>query len=381
MECCNAPMRVLLMMSSLVFVYVSCVAAPAQFVLGQPVSQTRTTRSPVPTPTPSPSGIKAVPTVSSDDGDVIKVKTQLVSIPVRVMDKSGRFVGGLGRDNFRVFEEGVEQDLELFSNEHQPFTVALLIDMSNSTTFKIAEIQAAAIAFIQQLRPQDKVMVVSFDGDVHMLCEATNDREAISRAIKSTKVSDGTSLYEAVDLVMNNRLRRITGRKAMILFTDGVDTTSRRATGRDNLADAMELDALVYSIRYDTFADVQNMRTTGVPRPLPIMTPLPGLPNESRPDVLPSIQGTTESEYRTASEYLASLAARTGGRAYEATTVGNLAEAYGRIASELREFYSIGYYPKDDRVPGKNSYVKVKVDREGLVVRSREGFLRRPPDK
>ncbi|MFZ1702649.1 MAG: VWA domain-containing protein [Pyrinomonadaceae bacterium] len=374
-------MRVLLILSSLVFVSASSVAAIAQSGSGQPVLQTRTAQRPIQTPTPSSSVIKSVSPASGDDGEVIKVKTQLVSIPVRVMDKSGRFIGGLGRENFRVFEGGVEQDLELFSNEHQPFTVALLIDMSNSTTFKIAEIQSAAIAFIQQLRPQDKVMVVSFDGDVHMLCEATNDREAISRAIKSTKVSDGTSLYEAVDLVMNNRLRRIAGRKAMILFTDGVDTTSRRTTGQDNLADAMELDALIYPIRYDTFADVQNMRASGVPRPSPIMTPLPGRPHRPQSDGLPSSQGTTESEYKTASEYLDSLAARTGGRAYEATTVGNLAEAYGRIASELREFYSIGYYPKDDRVPGKNTYVKVRVDREGLVVRSREGFLRRTPDR
>src|SRR6185295_1363973 len=115
-------------------------------------------------------------------------------------------------------------------------------------TFKIGEIQSAAIAFIDQLRPQDKVMVVSFDEEVHMLCEATSDRKEIYRAIRSTKIATGTSLYEAVDLVMNHRLRSIEGRKAIILFTDGVDTTSRRANDFGNIDDARELDALIYPI-------------------------------------------------------------------------------------------------------------------------------------
>jgi VWFA-related protein len=106
-----------------------------------------------------------------------------VSVPVRVMDKKGRFIGGLAQENFKVFEDGAEQEIALFSNEHEPFTVALVIDMSYSTTFKITEIQNAAIAFIDQLRPQDRVMVISFDEDVHMLCEATNDRQAVYRAI------------------------------------------------------------------------------------------------------------------------------------------------------------------------------------------------------
>lgn len=331
------------------------------------------------TPTPTPAN-EALPVT---DDEIIKVDTQLVSVPVRVMDKKGRFIAGLGKEDFKVFEDGVEQEVALFSNEHQPFTVALVLDMSYSTTFKIAEIQAAAIAFIELLRPQDKVMVVSFDADVHMLCEATSDRKEIYRAIKSTKIDDGTSLYEAVDLVINNRLRQIDGRKAIILFTDGVDTSSRRTNDLVNLNDAMELDALIYPIRYDTFADVQRMSNgTTVAKPPPIAnptaTPYPfpiSIPNIVR--TVPGSQGTTEAEYRKAEEYLDGLSQNTGGRVYPATTLGKLTDAYARIASELREFYSIAYYPNTDRVAGKRTHVKVRVDREGLVVRSREGFIRR----
>ena len=336
---------------------------------------------------PKPSPTPAVPTHADDkaalpdDGEIIKVNTQLVSIPVRVMDKKGRFVGGLAKENFKILEEGVEQDVALFSNEHEPFTVALVLDMSYSTTFRIGDIQSAAISFIDQLRSEDKVMVISFDEEVHVLCEATSDRQEIYRAIKRTKIVTGTSLYEAVALVMNDRLRRIEGRKAIILFTDGVDTTSRRETDYSNLSDAMELDALIYPIRYDTYADVQRMKNRSV-----ILTqPPPGstgptiggihlpVPNPTMGST--STAGTTEEDYRRAEEYLNNLALRTGGRTYLASTFGNLGDAFSKIASELREFYSIGYYPKDDRIVGKSTSIKVHVDQPGLVVRTREGYI------
>ncbi|MBK8304532.1 MAG: VWA domain-containing protein [Chloracidobacterium sp.] len=220
---------------------------------------------PVATPTPVPEDVPlSDDKITVDDGEIIKVTTQLVSVPVRVMDKRGRFIGGLTKENFKVTEDGKDQEIGLFSNEHEPFTVALVLDMSYSTTFKISEIQNAAIAFIDQLRPNDKVMVISFDEEVHVLCDATNDRQTIYRAIKSTKIATGTSLYEAVSLAMNKKLRNIQGRKAIILFSDGVDTTSRQSTYNDNVSDSMELDALIYVVRYDTFADVQKMKNGSI---------------------------------------------------------------------------------------------------------------------
>jgi VWFA-related protein len=337
------------------------------------------TASPTPTPAAAPTAISSVERpVSDDEGGVIKVDTDLVTIPVRVMNKNGRFVAGLTRDNFKVFEDGVEKELALFSNEEQPFTVALVLDMSYSTTFKIGDIQSAALAFIDQLRPADKVMVISFDEDVHMLCEATNDRTAIYRAIKSTKISTGTSLYDAVDLVMNRRMRDLEGRKAIILFTDGVDTTSRNAMAMTNTSDAMELDALIYPIRYDTYADVQNMKNHPViALPVPGQTPQPGgfpfpVPVSRVPD--PNARGTTPEDYEKARQYLDELASRTGGTTYLATSTGNLSEAFSKIAGELREFYSLGIYPDDVKV-GKSRKLKVKVDKPGLVVRARDRYI------
>src|SRR6185436_4149798 len=131
--------------------------------------------------------------------------------------------------DFKIFEDGVEQKLDYFQSVEQPFTVIMLIDVSPSTQFKIEEIQNAAITFVDQLRPADRVMVIAFDENVHILSPATNNRNQLRNAIRQAAFGEGTSLYEAVSYVIDNQLRQIQGRKAVVLFTDGVDTTSRRA--------------------------------------------------------------------------------------------------------------------------------------------------------
>ncbi len=345
-------------------------------------SNSRPAATPTPTPEPAP---EEIPDGLDESDEVISVETRLVTIPVRILDRKGRFVGGLEQSNFKVFEDNVEQEIAYFSNEAQPFTVALVLDMSYSAKFKAAEIQQAAMSFIAQLRPSDKVMVISFAEEVLIHCAPTSDRKEIYRAIKQTEIATGTSVYEAVDVAINAQLRGMEGRKAMVLFTDGVDTTSRRAHDIDNLRDAMELDALIYPIRYDTFADVQRMknqpvvmlpdaRTKGTPPisgggktglPFPIPGPVMGTPSDA---------GTTREEYDRAEEYLDQLALRTGGRVYVADTLGTLDRAFSRIASELREFYSLGYYPDDDERKAKTRKIKVRVDRPDVAVRARDSY-------
>src|ERR1041384_6069223 len=95
-------------------------------------------------------------------------------------------------------------------------------------------------------------MVVSFNDDIKILSEFTTDRSRLRRAIERASTDDGTRLYDAVDMVINQQLSRIQGRKAIVLFTDGVDTTSRRASYQSNVMDAQELDALIYPVQYDT---------------------------------------------------------------------------------------------------------------------------------
>lgn len=359
---------------------------------GSPGGVKANTRPNIPksTPTPVPGSDDRVGEV---DGPEIIVDTKLVTIPVRVMDRKGRFVQGLTKGNFKVFEDGVEQEVALFSNDAQPFTVALVLDMSYSAKFKAADIQNAAIEFIDQLRPNDRVTVISFDEEVRVQCEPTSDRRTIYAAIRKAQISTGTSLYEAVDLTINNRLRKIEGRKAMVLFTDGVDTTSRRSNDHDNLRDAMEIDTIIYPIRYDTFADVQRIKNSPIPQQIPQRPGTGGLPPGTTPPIIPTNnpspfpfpiptagmgrpgdKGTTPEEYSKGQEYLDELAVRTGGRIYVADTLGNLSSAFSKIASELRELYSIGYYPPDESTGGKVRKIKVKVDVPNVAVKARDSY-------
>jgi VWFA-related protein len=333
---------------------------------------------PAATPTPQTSETEIERTSNETvelDGDVLKLDTEIVNIPVKVSDRQGRFIAGLTKENFKVFEDGVEQQIEYFSNEQQPFTVALLLDMSYSTKFKIAEIQNAAMSFINQLRPKDKVMIVSFDVEVHVLCEPTSDRAVLQRAIKSTKIDYGTSLYETIDFILNQKLKKITGRKAIVLFTDGVDTSSQTAQDFGNVQDVAESDVLVYPIQYDTFAEVQAMKDKPVqPSTIPTQTKNP-LPFPIPTVGMMSDKGTTAEDYKKAGEYLKNMADRSGGRVYRAETGANLVDAFSKVAAELREYYSIGYSPKEESKNGKKHKVKVRVDRENLVVRAKDEFV------
>jgi len=356
-----------------------------------PVSETKkkSNQRPVESPTP-PGGDNTAQQnpnekAEIDDSEVISVATGVVSIPVKVLDRNGRFIGGLTKEQFKVFEDNVEQEIEYFSNEQQPFTVALVLDMSYSAKFKAEEIQAAALAFINQLRPDDKVMVVSFDEEIYVHCEATNDRKVLRNAVKATKISYGTSVYDAMDLVINQKLKKITGRKAIVLFSDGVDTTSKNVFEMRNLSDALELDALIYPIQYDTYYEVQAMKNKPViqdpkmPNPSkdknPLPFPFPTGGGSGGGGGLMNVKGTTAEEYQKADEYLNELANRTGGRLYKASTIANLSDAFSRIASELREYYSLGYTPKDETATGKKHKIKVRVDREGVVVKTRDSYV------
>ena len=183
----------------------------------------------------------------------MRVNTSLVTIPVSIMDRNGRYIPDLRKEDFRIFEDGAEQEVAYFGAIEQPFTVALLLDTSGSTEFKIEEIQDAAIAFVDQLRPEDSVMVIEFDDSIDVLSEPTGDRRQLRNAIRRARSGGGTRLYDAVDFTIQ-RLNRIKGRKAIVLFTDGVDTTSRKASYESNVEDAEELDAIVYPVQYDTYA-------------------------------------------------------------------------------------------------------------------------------
>jgi Ca-activated chloride channel family protein len=318
-------------------------------------------------------------------GDVIKVNTTLVTLPVSVLDRDGRYIPNLKKEDFRLWEEGVEQNVAFFSSVDKPFSLVLMIDTSGSTRFRIEDIQDAAITFVNQLRPDDQVMVISFDDDVRVLSEFTNDRYRLRDAIRRTRTGNGTRLYDAVDMVINQRLARISGRKAVILFTDGVDTTSRHADYADNVRDAEELDALIYPVQYDTFMDVGGGGSTwpgtsqGSSSPADILAQIlggmgrGGGRGRGRGGV-----GNSRHDYELANRYLQELSERTGARSYQADSVQNLGSAFANIAEELRRQYSLGYYPKNPAQAGERRQIRVRVNQPNLAVRTRDSYVFNP---
>lgn len=309
---------------------------------------------------------KPIEDKSTDLEGEVKVETTLVTIPVSVFDRNGLYIPNLKQADFKVYEDGKEQEIAYFGTSDKPFTVILLLDTSPSTEYKIDEIRSAAIAFVDQLKPQDRVMVIEFDADVHVLTEATNDRQAIYKGIRNADFGSGTSLYEAVDFSLKKRLSKIEGRKAIVLFTDGVDTTSstRKATYDTTIALAEESDSLIFPIYYNTYFD--NRQSGG------------GFPTSGTIFDPPQRQarGTRPEDYALGRKYLDELADYTGGRVFRPeSTPGGLTAAFEGIAEELRRQYQIGYTPSDDGKPGQRKQIKVRVNRPSLVIRSRDSYI------
>lgn len=315
------------------------------------------------------------------EGDTLRISTTLVTVPVSVLDRNGKYVPNLRKENFRIFEEGKEQQVAYFASVEQPFTVALMIDTSGSTIDKLEEIQYAAINFVNQLRPSDTVMVVSFSGRSRVLCEPTTDRYTIESAIRRARPGAGTGLYDAVDFVINERLNQIKGRKAVVLFTDGVDTTSRRATYESNIRDAEELDALIYPILFDTYADTVARNGGGGGGGNVTLGDIFGAILTGRP--VPrtggggsaNCTGCSVEEYERGADYLRELAQRTGTRVELAGDGRNLSQAFSVIAEELRRQYSIGYYPSSQAQGGQRRNISVRVNRPNMAVRARSSYI------
>ena len=303
---------------------------------------------------------------SAEDRDVIRVATNLVTIPVRILTSDGKPVPHVRKGEFKIYENGVEQEVAYFSDEEQPFTVALVLDMSYSSVFKLDEIQSAARIFTFKLRPDDRVTVVSFDEKSHVLCEPTNDRRIMQLAINGSRIASGTSLYDTLDDAFD-KLSSAGGRKAIVLLSDGVDTSSSRADPTEVTNRFAGEDVIVYPIQYNTYTDVQKSREKDAEI---------RFDDDDRPYVVKSgpKKGERSQDYETARTFLRSIAGETGGRVYNVSSTMNLNDAFSQIAEELRRIYSIGYYPQEDRKSGAVYDIKVRVYRPNLRITARNHY-------
>jgi Ca-activated chloride channel family protein len=294
-----------------------------------------------------------------DEGSVVRVSTSLISVPAIVMDRNGRYIGNLRKEDFKIYEDGVEQDLAYFASVDKPFTVALMLDVSGSTQSQLAQIRNAANTFLSRLRHNDRMMAVAFDGKISVLTEPASVSDIRRTKLHIPAATDGTVLYDAVALVLK-RMAGIPGRKAIVLMTDGVDQNSV-ATFKSTAGNIAEEDVLIYTVQYNTLPQLPER--------------LSQIKNEK---ARRKVQERLMKGYAVSEPYLRTLADKTGGRFYRADDLRDVGPAFEAITAELGVQYSLGYYPKENSGAGSERAIKVRVRYPNLVVRARESYTTAP---
>lgn len=338
-----------------------------------------------------------------DEGDVVRVETQLVSVPAVVTDRNGRPLAGLKLENFAVMEDGKAQTLTNFATTETPFEIALLLDTSGSTREDLGLIRDAANAFIAALRPGDRVAIIAFknrqdDGipmaTVDLRSSLTDDRGDLRVAIASLGTSNGTPFYDSLAEISKQVFRErprdeVRGRRAVVALTDGVDSSSNIGF-EDARATLARTGVAAYFIQLSTEDYVEDRllkdceddgRLTLSSKQLERFRRL-FVPNAQKEDYqdfcrLGQFERMDISRrlYNLARTEMNELARGTGGRNFSAATLRDARAAFAQVANEIGTQYSLGYYPSNKTRDGQ--FRKISVEIRGVKdaqVRAREGY-------
>jgi VWFA-related protein len=288
----------------------------------------------------------------------LKVQTNLVNVFVTVRDKHNGIISDLGKDDFKVLEDGQEQKVAYFAKEaDMPITLGILIDTSGSMQNILDAEQDTASRFVHQImRKKDEAMIMSFDFDINLLADFTEDPSVLERAIRRTQINavssggvvtpstvptgsnGGTDLYDAVYLACHDQFGSEAGRKAIILLTDAEDTGSK-LTLQQSIEAAQRSDAVIHVLR---LSDEPFYMSMGM-----------------------GYSGASVAR---------KMAEDTGGREVEVRGQKSLEKAFDEISEELRSQYVIGYYPTNDKHDGTFRKIRVDVNRSDMRVLARKGY-------
>ena len=300
----------------------------------------------------------------------VEVKDELITVPVSVFDRSGRFIQNLKQSDFEIYADGKQQEIAGFETKDEPVSVVLMIDVSPSTAYDIKDIQDCAIAMVENLKPQDKVLVIEFSEATHVLTELTDDRQKIYQAIRSVQFGEGTSLYGAVKSTFEKRINLIQGRKVVILLTDGVDTTSRSADYKTSLKAAERSDAAIFPVYFDTFDNNSKIHAIGG------NTILGGILNQSSIRAIGSTPSSLEADYELGRHYLDDIAQLSGGRPLRIQKPkGKGKIIVENVGAEIRLQYLVSFRSSDAGKIGERRRLKVRVNRPDLFVQARGSYI------
>ncbi len=341
-----------------------------------------------------------------DEDDVVRVDTQLVSVPTFVTNTNGRPIAGLSKQNFVVFEDGKKQDISNFGTTDAPFEIALLLDTSGSTRADVSLIRQAANAFINALRPGDRVAILAFKNrsdsgsgstiaTVDVLSSLTDDRKALRLAIENLGSSSGTPFYDGLTRVADEIFREparpeVRGRRAVVALTDGVDSTSN-SLYEEAKEKLLRAGVACYFIQVNTedfvedrlLKDCQdNGRLTLSARQLQRYRQI-FVPQASSQDYANFCQmgqfermQISRDLYNLARREMNDLAKSTGARNFAAADLQQARAAFARVANDIGTQYSLGYYPSNKTRDGKYRAIRVEVVgvSEKSEVHAREGY-------
>ncbi len=340
-----------------------------------------------------------------DEGDVVRIETQLVSVPTVVTNSAGRPVPGLRAENFLLFENGQQQKITNFATTEAPFEIALLLDTSGSTRADVALIRRAASSFIEALRPGDRVAIVGFNtarqgqtvaAKVEVLSKLTDDRKLLREAIENLGSSYGTPFYDALERIADDVFHEapreeVRGRRAVVALTDGVDSTSNsdfqtvqtklsRAGVASyfiqvNTEDFVE-DRLLKDCQDDgrltlSAKQLQRYRQVFFPRAKP-----EDFVDFCQMGPFERMQ-ISRDLYNLARREMDELAKASGGKNFLAVSLQDARAAFARVATEIGTQYSLGYYPVNKTRDGKFRTIRVEVQGapDKAQVRAREGYF------
>jgi Ca-activated chloride channel homolog len=339
-----------------------------------------------------------------DEGDVVRVETQLVSVPTVVTDSSGRPLSGLKPENFRIIEDGEVQTIANFGTAETPFEIALLLDTSGSTREDVALIRSVANSFIEALRPGDRVGVVAFNtaqtvaepvATVEVLTPLTGDREALRSAIGNLGASNGTPYYDALERVADSIFREppkddVRGRRAIVALTDGVDSASNSdfANAKMKLSRA-GIACYFIQVNTEDFVEDRLMKDCQDDGQLTLSQ---RQIERYRQIFFPTAKAETFNSfcqmgpfermsisrglYNLARREMNDLAKVSGGRSFVAATLADARAAFARVAADIGTLYSLGYYPTNKARDGKYRAIKLEVRgvKDKTQVRARDGY-------
>jgi VWFA-related protein len=305
----------------------------------------------------------------SQDEEIIKVSTSLVRLNVGVVDRNGKPVLNLKKEDFMIYEDGIKQAILNFEPNSSPFSVVLLLDMSGSTLAFRQTLKLAAARFIDALAPEDRVAVIEFYEKINLRNDFTTDRKIILNSINVANGRGKTQLYKALDFALDKLKKEKNRRKVIVVLTDGVDTDLRN----------QDREALS-KIEQDKFEDFINPEDSSIFKKVIEEAEKEGisiyplaLPTGD-PKLLPDPTPLQVALFKIARERLEILARRTGASLNNINRLEEMGRVYATVAAEIRTLYTIEYLSSNDKRDGKWRTISIQMSDPELIARTKPGY-------